>query len=366
MRVLHVAQPVDGGVAGVAIALAVDQHQRGWDVSVACPSLGLLPDLVRKNDVPLHEWSATRRPGLATIGEVRSLVRTLRAVQPDVVHLHGSKAGLAGRLAVRGRIPTIFQPHLWSFQADPGLTVLPARLWERFAARWTHRFVCVSTDELRAGTAAGIAGPFQVIHNGVDVDEIQPRDPSDARARLGFGSGPMAVCVARLAPLKGQDMLLDGWSDVLEAVPEARLVLVGDGPTRARLQSDYPVSADPSVHWVGNSDCPVDYMAAADVVVVPSRAEGMALVPLEAMASGRPLVAFDAGGVRESIGDAGVVLPVGDVDGLSREIIRRLIDSDLAQDEGRRGRRMAELRFDQRLSATEVANVALELVGGTR
>ena len=125
MRVLHVAQPVDGGVAGVAIALAVDQHQRGWDVSVACPSLGLLPDLVRKNDVPLHEWSATRSPGLATLGEVRSLVRTLRAVQPDVVHLHGSKAGLAGRLAVRGRIPTIFQPHLWSFQADPGLTVLP-------------------------------------------------------------------------------------------------------------------------------------------------------------------------------------------------------------------------------------------------
>ena len=205
-----------------------------------------------------------------------------------------------------------------------------------------------------------------MIHNGVDVDEIQPRDHSDARARLGFGDGPMAVCVARLAPLKGQDMLLDGWSDVLQAVPEARLVLVGDGPTRARLQSDYPVSTDPSVHWVGNSDCPADYMAAADVVVVPSRAEGMALVPLEAMASGRPLVAFDAGGVRESIGDGGVVLPVGDVDGLSREIIRRLTDSDLAQDEGRRGRRMAESRFDQRLSATEVAKVALELVGGAR
>lgn len=366
MRVLHVAQPVDGGVAGVAVALVADQQRRGWDVSVACPSSGLLPDLLRKNDIQTHGWPATRSPDLATIAEVRALARILRTVQPDVVHLHGSKAGLAGRLAIRGRTPTIFQPHLWSFQADLGITVRPARLWERFAARWTHRFVCVSDDERQAGEAAGVAGSFAVIHNGVDVDEIRPRDHSDARARLGLGSGPTAVCVARLAPLKGQDMLLDGWSDVLEAVPDARLVLVGDGPSRERLQTDHPVSSDPSVHWVGNSGRPADYMAAADVVVVPSRAEGMALVPLEAMASGRSLVAFDAGGVRESVGDAGIVLPVGDVGGLSREIIRRLTDSELAEDEGRRGRRMAESRFDQRLSAAEVAKVTLELAGGVR
>jgi glycosyltransferase involved in cell wall biosynthesis len=366
MRVLHVAQPVDGGVAAVVVGLATDQRERGWDVSVACPSSGLLPDLMCKDAFSLQGWSATRSPNLATIGEVRALGRIVRAVQPDVVHLHGSKAGLAGRLAIRGRLPTIFQPHLWSFQADPGITVRPARRWERFAARWTHRFVCVSDDEHRAGTAAGVAGRFAVIYNGVDVDEIQPRDRSDARARLGFGDGPIAVCVGRLAPLKGQDMLLAGWSDVLEAVPDARLLLVGDGPSRSKLQAEYPVSSDPSVHWVGNSSRPADYMAVADVVVVPSRAEGMALVPLEAMASGRSLVAFDAGGVRESIGSGGVVLPVGDINALSTEIIRRLTDSDHADEEGRQGRRLAESRFDQRLSATAVARVALELTGVSR
>src|ERR1700748_3218097 len=128
MRVLHVAQPVDGGVAGVAVDLVADQHGRGWDVSVAWPPSGLLPDVLRKNDVQIHEWSATRSPDLDTIGEVRALAAILRTVQPEVVHLHGSKAGLAGRLAIRGRTPTIFQPHLWSFQADLGITIRPARL----------------------------------------------------------------------------------------------------------------------------------------------------------------------------------------------------------------------------------------------
>jgi glycosyltransferase involved in cell wall biosynthesis len=277
--------------------------------------------------------------------------------------LHGSKAGLAGRLAVRGKRPTLFQPHLWSFQAQPGLTVRPARVWERIAARWTHRFICVSDDEHREGRGAGVDGEFAVIYNGVDVDEIRPRDRSHARDQLALGDGAIAVCVARLAPLKGQDMLLAGWPDVLREVPDARLLLVGDGPTRATLQSEFPISKDPSVYWIGNSSCPSDYMAAADVVVVPSRAEGMALVPLEAMASGRSVVAFDAGGVRQSIGDAGVVLPIGDIKGMAREISRRLTDPGLADLEGARGRQVAESRFDQRQSAKATAELALEAAG---
>jgi glycosyltransferase involved in cell wall biosynthesis len=363
MKVLHVAQPVDGGVAAVVASLVMDQRERGWAPTVACPSHGLLPDLMRKSDIPVTEWSATRSPGFRTLSESVRLSRIVRQVQPDVVHLHGSKAGLAGRLAVRGKLPTIFQPHLWSFQSQTGITVRPARAWERFAARWTHRFVSVSDDELSEGLGARIIGNFVVICNGVDIEEIRPHDRSHARAQLGLGDGPIAVCVARVAPLKGQDMLLAAWPTVLAEVPDARLLLVGDGPLRYQLERDHLISKDPSVCWVGYSSNPADYMAAADVVVVPSRAEGMALVPLEAMASGRSVVAFDAGGVRQSIGDGGIVLPVGDIHGLSREIARRLVDSVLADEEGSRGRRWVELRFDQRRSTNAVADLVLELAG---
>ncbi|NEA48622.1 glycosyltransferase, partial [Streptomyces sp. SID10815] len=68
-------------------------------------------------------------------------------VRPDLVHAHSAKAGLAGRLAVRGRIPTVFQPHAWSFEAVGGATAALALRWERWGTRWAARTVCVSEAE---------------------------------------------------------------------------------------------------------------------------------------------------------------------------------------------------------------------------
>jgi glycosyltransferase involved in cell wall biosynthesis len=362
VKILHVAQPVDGGVAGVVISLAQDQLQRGWQPVVACPPAGLLPDAMRRCGVAVAPWPATRSPGPAVLREVALLGQIVADVDPDVVHLHASKAGLAGRLAIRGQVPTIFQPHLWSFQSDPGLTTRPAIAWERFATRWTNRLLCVSDDEHDAGRAAGVSGDSVVIHNGVDVERVRPRNRREVRRELGIDfDGPMAVCVARLAPLQGHDMLLRAWSAVLTRIPTARLLVVGDGPLQDRLHAEHPISSDPSVEWVGWSAEPSDYMAAANVVVVPSRAEGMALVPLEAMACARSVVAFDAGGIRDSVGDGGAVLPIGDLAGLADAIALRLLDTELADLEGARGRRRVERSFDQRSAAEAVADVASTL-----
>ncbi len=362
MKVLHVAQPVDGGVANVVRTLTTDQRARGWSPVIASPSTGELPELLRAGGFDVRAWEATRSPGLGVVGEVRSLARIVSLVRPDVVHLHGSKAGLVGRAAIRGKLPTLFQPHLWSFQSQAGLTVRPARAWERLAVRWTDRIVCVSHDEAEVGRAMGIRCSSVVIPNGVDTQRIQPREKREARAEFGIpDEGPVVVCVARLAPLKGQDMLLEAWPGILERVPGARLVFVGDGPLREQLQRDYPVALDPSVIWTGWSDRASEYFSAADVVAVPSRAEGMALVPLEAMSSGRSVVAFDAGGIRESVGDAGVVLRVGDVEGLGNQIARRLINTGLAAEEGRRGRERAIRLFDHRTSAAAVADAVTDI-----
>jgi glycosyltransferase involved in cell wall biosynthesis len=167
--------------------------------------------------------------------------------------------------------------------------------------------------------------------------------------------------VGRLAFAKGQDMLLEAWPSVLKAVPNARLIFVGDGPTRQALVADHPIGADPSVIWAGHSEWPESYFAAADVMAVPSRAEGMALVPLEAMAYERSVVAFDAGGIRESIGDAGSVLACGDIVGLARALVNRLINPALARAEGLRGRQRVEEWFDARDSASRVAALVLQL-----
>ncbi|MFC6091809.1 glycosyltransferase family 4 protein [Saccharothrix sp. BKS2] len=352
------SQPVTAGVAAVVLGLARAQRDRGWQVTVVCPP-GPLAARARGAGLRVEEWRAGRRPGPGVVAEAFRLRRVLRRLAPDVVHLHSSKAGLAGRLVLRGRRPTLFQPHLWSFQTAQGFLGRASRWWERFGSRWTHQLVCVSDDELVVGRVAGIGGSAEVVCNGVDTERFRPSDRLAARWRLGLPDRPTAVCVGRLTHLKGQDLLLSAWPAVLAAVPDARLVLVGDGPMGHRWR---PAFLDESVRWWGHDDETADFYAAADVVVLPSRAEGMALVPLEAMACGRSVVAFDVGGVRQALGSAGAVLPVGDVAGLAAAISARLLDTASVDAEGRRGRRRVELLFDRRQANEQVTTLVEKLV----
>ncbi len=362
MKVVHVTQPVDAGVAAVVWELAVAQRELGWSVDVVCPP-GPFAQRLRDAGVTVHPWSAGRSPGPRTVTEALRLKKILDRLAPDAVHLHSSKAGLAGRLALRGRRPTLFQPHLWSFQTARGPLRWASAVWERFAARWTHQLVCVSDDELVAGRELGISTAAEVVCNGVDTMAFRPRSRVAARRRLRLPDVPTAVCVGRLAPLKGQDQLLAAWRAVVDAMPEARLVLVGDGPMRERWRAE---SDHESVRWWGHDPAVADFYTAADVVVLPSRAEGMALVPLEAMASGRTVVAFDVGGVRQSVGEAGAVVRAGDVPALASAITARLADPVLAADEGLTGRRRAEVLFDSVRVCDQVAILVEKLVGGNR
>lgn len=356
-RILHVSQPVDAGVAVVLADLAEFQQAAGWDVHVACPPDGWLERRLAATGIPVHTWNATRSPGPSSLGEARELAAVVRRIGPDVVHLHSSKAGLAGRLALRGQVTTVFQPHAWSFHAAGRLTSQLSAVWERLAMRWTHLVVAVSGGELHEGYRRGIEPRRTVVApNGVDLARFVPRDQAEARARLGLGPGPLAVCVGRLAVQKGQDLLLEAWPAVSERVPEAQLVIVGDGPTHDVLAS--VAGGMDSVRLYGATEVPEDWYAAADVVVVPSRWEGMALVPLEAMACERSVVGFDVAGLAESVGDAGAVVRSGDVPGLARAMTERLADRDHAAREGSRGRARAVTLYD-RQKAVAVTDEAI-------
>ena len=354
MKIVHVTQPVEAGVAVVVLELAQAQRERGWDVTIACPP-GWLTDQAHRRGIPVHPWHATRSPGPRTARELLDLRRTLRRLQPDLVHLHSSKAGL-GRLVTRGRTPTIFQPHLWSFRIAEGLLSRACRRWEALASRWTHLLVCVSDDELKAGRDAGVTAPAEVVCNGVDTQQLHPKPKED--------DTPTAVCVGRVAHQKGQDLLLQAWPRVLESVPDAQLLIVGDGPMAATLRA----TDHPQVQWLGHSDTVSDFYTKADVVVLPSRAEGMALVPLEAMACGRSVVAFDVEGVRQSLADAGEVVPRNDTKALAQAIAIRLADPELAKAEGKRGRFRAETLFDRDRMTDQILTLTDKLVSteGTR
>jgi glycosyltransferase involved in cell wall biosynthesis len=368
LHVLHVSASGEGGVATVALGHIRDQVERGWSVSVACSSRGFLGYDAREAGARTYWWQAEREPGRRVVGETIRLSRIVAESDPDVVHLHSSKAGLAGRLAIRNRVPTVFQPHAWSYLAATGGVRAASLRWERFATRWAALTVCVSEAERNAGSRLGIDGRTVVIPNGVSLSTFRPqgdRDRAAARKRLGLPEEPTAVCIGELIPQKGQRDLLLAWPDVLAEVPEARLVLVGDGPDRRdllRLAADLPGTS-----LVGARSDVRLWLAAADLVVVPSRWDGMSLVPLEAMASARSVVATSVSGIDESVpGDAGAIVVPDDRHALSAAVVKRLLDPDLTSDEGWAGRGHVEASHDVVTSAHEMARVYLRLVGERR
>ena len=361
-HVLHVCQPVDGGVGRYVRDACLDQLGRGWRVSLACPA-GALSGELAEAGVRWRSWSATRSPGPTTLAETLALRRIVDSAGPDVVHLHSSKAGLAGRLAVRGRRPTVFQPHGWSWLAATGRTRRLATRWERLAARWTTTVVCVGDGERAAGDDAGVTAPTRVVRNGVDRRQFPDPEPgarAGARAMLGLRDDrPLVVCPGRLTWQKGQDVLLAAWPAVRERCPTAVLALVGDGDLVADLLRDAPTG----VRFVPPTRDVRAWLVAADVVALPSRWEGLPLTALEAAATGRSMVGSDISGLREVV-VAGTGRLVGPEDpaALAEALVARLSCPATAEAEGARALELVE-HFDQRHTLHTLAGLTADLAG---
>lgn len=355
--VLHVAQPTCGGVARYVVDAAAEQVNRGWTVTVACPDGGPLAADLDRLGIPRVPWAATRSPGPSVPRETRDLARIVAAAAPDVVHLHSAKAGLAGRLALRGRVPTLYQPHGWSWLAATGAVAAAARAWERYAQGWTTACVAVGAGEVAHARAAGLDGPIAVVRNGVDLDRFRPADRREARAALGVPDGvPLAVCPARITRQKGQDVLLAAWPAVRARCPEALLALVGEGDCDARA------AAGPGVRFTGAVPDVRGWLAAADVVVLPSRWEGLSLALLEAMAAGRSTVVSAIPGLAEVVApDAGAAVPVEDPAALAAALAGRLADPARVATEGAAAARAARA-FDARDTFAALVDLTAGLV----
>ncbi|MER6913696.1 glycosyltransferase family 4 protein [Streptomyces sp. NPDC000594] len=406
LTILHLVQPVEGGVPRVVTDLVRAHTAAGVTTVVACPPDGELAGLAASAGARVHHWSAERAPGPRLPLEVLAAARIVRRSRPDLVHAHSAKAGLVARLAVRGRVPTVFQPHAWSFHAVTGRAARAALAWERYGTRWSTRTLCVSEGERRDGEEAGIAARWAVIRNGVDLARFSPAGAPDpdtdpetgtgtdtdtdadpdtdpgtgpeaatagsgsdrgtARAALpllpGIPAGtPLVVCVGRLCRQKGQDVLLDAWPRVRGDIPGATLLLVGDGPDGPRLAR----SAPPGVILAGAVTDTVPFLRAADLVVLPSRWEGMALAPLEAMACARPVVVTDVSGARESLPPghaAHSLVPPDDPRALAAAVVALLRDAPLRAALGAEARAHVRANGDAERTAAAVLGLYQDLL----
>ncbi|MBS2964607.1 glycosyltransferase family 4 protein [Actinocrinis puniceicyclus] len=206
------------------------------------------------------------------------------------------------------------------------------------------------------------AARMQQLSPGVDTDRFRPElrtSPEVAQLRElhGLTDRPVAVCVSRLVPRKGQDTLIRAWPAVKRAVPDAMLLIGGGGPYRKdleRIARETGVERD--VLFAGRlpwEDLPL-YYAAGDVFAMPCRTrragldvEGLGIVYLEASATGLPVLAGDSGGAPDAVieGETGFVVPGRDVDRTARGVARLLADPALAVKLGEAGRCWVERRW---------------------
>jgi glycosyltransferase involved in cell wall biosynthesis len=335
--VLHVAQPTTGGVADYVAAVALVQQQRSWPVHIAGGTeLVDRPSLVASN-IPTSRWNANRSPVKGILGEVKQLRAIVEAVQPEVVVLHSAKAALIGRLVLRRRIPTIVVPHAWSFLAvDAPLSWL-VLLWERVAARWTNAVVCVSSHEVDLAVSEKIRAPMFLVEN--PVIEKQNSVDSSGSTRATQGDPMTVVCVGRWCRQKGQDILLQAWPLVRSAHPGAKLIFVGDTDESNRTAGDGEGSgARNGIEFVGWQQDTRPWLRTANVVVVPSRWEGLSLAMLEALDESRSVVITNVGGSEViQAADAGAVVS-SDPLAIATALNTRLSNPQLSSAEGARGK----------------------------
>ncbi len=287
---------------------------------------------------------------LLALWRVFRLIRRERVV---LVHTHTSKAGFVGRLAAwLARVPLIVHtPHGHVFYGyyGPALTGVFVAL-ERFAARLTDRIVVLTERGVEEHLARGIGRreQFSVIPSGVDLDAVRRNALSyeAERGRLGVDAETrLIVGLGRLVPVKGFQVLVKALPLILAVVPSTRLLLVGDGSLREDLlAAARALGVGDRLELAGAQFDPAPFLAAADLVVVPSLNEGMGRVLVEAMALGRPVVATRVGGIPAVVadGETGTLVPPDDPPALARAVSDLLGAPALRQRMGEAGRRRAE------------------------
>ena len=260
----------------------------------------------------------------ASVGRLRA---QLQAGRFDVLHSHGYKANLYGWLAARHqRAVNVATCHNWPNRQ--GLLAVYAAI-DRLVLRRFPRVVAVSEGVLELLGHFGIHPPQSVfIANGIDTARFDGQQ-GHLRQELGLDSGPVIGTITRLVPGKGVEVLIDAFPAVLAAHPGATLLIVGAGPLEAELKAQAEKSsAAARIRFTGaRSDMPAVY-SALDVFVLASFDEGMPMTVLEAMSSGRAVIATEVGAIPRLIQNPanGRLIPPRQTEAVSQALLETLAD----------------------------------------
>lgn len=335
------------------------------DVGAKGIPLTIIPHLVREIS-PCHDLLALSR-----------LVQIIRRGKYTIVHTHSSKAGILGRLAARlAEIPVIVHTvHGWSFHDYMSPLTRSVYIWlERWTAQWSDALIVVAEKDIAKGLAVGIGHPgqYHLIRSAIPLEDFDPGkyNRQEARRELGIpADAPVIGNVGRFSPQKNPLVWAQVAGLIGRALPQARFLLVGDGPLRHELQEKLAQEgiAERTVLTGLRRDIP-RLLAAMDVFLLTSLWEGLPRVIPQAMAMGLPIVATQVDGIAEAIhnGVVGYLLDPNDRNGMAQACLALINDFDMRQAMGARGRQQAIKNYDLRQMVAQIHTLYQHLLMSNR
>jgi glycosyltransferase involved in cell wall biosynthesis len=359
VKVMHLITELSTGGAQVALRrLLTNCDRQRFDMQVAClyNGDGAVGQQIRQASIPVHDLKMRAKTDIKAFSR---LFHLLRREKPHILHTWMFHANFSGRIS--GRIARV--PIIISAERTMGQEKWMRRRLDKATAYLADRVVCVSqATAIYAAQVIGIPeSKLAVIPNGVDLADFDHLPDVDlARAAWNLpAQGVIIGAVGRLHAVKGFTYLLEAFARLAPDFPQATLLLVGDGPDRSileQLAARYRLSQ--RVTFMGEQTDVPSFLAALDVLALPSLHEGMPNVVLEAMAAGLPVVASHTGGVPEVVvhGETGWLVAAADQGALCKAIFNLLNDPSRAQAMGKAGRQRVERLFNlaDTISITEI------------
>ena len=377
MRVTHIiTRLIVGGAQENTLATVAGLRQMpGMEVDfISGPTFGPEGSLEREagNLILVPELVRLVHPVKDALA-VRKLERILRERKPDIVHTHSGKAGILGRLAAkRAGVPvivhTIHGPSFGKFQGAAGNFVF--RIAEKFAGHMTTHFVVVADAMKNQYLAAGIGRPEQYtkIFSGFTLGPfLSAKNDPGLREKFGIAPDDFVIGkIARLFKLKGHDDLFAVAPEMARQNPKIKFLLVGDGEWRGRFEGMAKALALEK-HFiftglVAPNEVP-KYAGMMDALVHLSLREGLPRALPQAMAGGKPVVAYDCDGAREACleGQTGFLVQPGDFLILKKRLLQLAGDPLLCQKLGQAGQSFARENFAVEKMVRDIYNLYLKL-----